>query len=71
MTPDDQPITRRELREELHTTLQHYATKADLAQLETRMMAMEARLVKWMVGMMLGGMVAAAAIASAISNFID
>ena len=41
-----------------------FATKADLAELETR-------LVKWMVGMMFGGMAAAAAIASAISNFIN
>ena len=41
-----------------------FATKADLAELETR-------LVKWMVGMMFGGMVAAAAIASAISNFVN
>ena len=39
------PITRDELREEL----QHYATKADVASLETRM-------VKWIAGfVMLGG----------------
>ena len=60
MNSDNQPVTRSELREELR----HYATKADLAELETR-------LVKWMVGMVLGGMVAAAAVASAISNFIN
>ena len=75
MLADDQPVTRRELREELQNTLQHYATKADLAELETRMVermaATESRLVKWMVGMVLGGMAAAAAIASAISNFIN
>ena len=64
MNSDNQPVTRSELREELQNTLQHYATKADLAELETR-------LVKWMVGLALGGMVAAAAVASAISNFIN
>ena len=37
----EQPITRSELREELR----HYASKADLAQMETR-------LTRWMVGMM-------------------
>lgn len=41
-----------------------FATKADLAQLETR-------LVKWMVGMVFGGMVASAAIASAVATFLN
>ena len=54
-----QPITRSELREELR----HYATKEDLAAMETRM-------VKWMVGMMMGGMAIAAAIASVITNLL-
>ena len=39
MTTAEHPVTRTELREELR----HYATKADLANLETR-------LIKWMVG---------------------
>ena len=33
MATVDQPVTRSELRKEL----EHYATKADLAQLETRL----------------------------------
>ena len=41
----------------LETRYEHLATKADLHALETR-------LVKWMVGMMFGGMAAAAAIAA-------
>ena len=60
---DERPITRSELREELR----HYATKADLAQLEVRMVNMEARLIRWMVAMMFGGMAAAAAIASFVA----
>ena len=56
----EQPITRSELREELR----HYATKEDLAAMETRM-------VKWMVGMMMGGMAISAAIASVITNLLD
>ncbi len=44
MTTAEQPITRTELREELR----HYATKKDLAELETK-------LVKWIVGVQIGG----------------
>ena len=77
---DERPITRTELREELvyalrdHVTkaelreeLRYYATKADLAELETRMAAMESRLVRWMIGMMFGSILAAAAIASVVA----
>ena len=81
---DEHPITRTELREELayalrdHVTkaelreeLRYYATKADLAELETRMVermaAMESRLVRWMIGMMFGSILAAAAIASVVA----
>lgn len=59
MASMEQPITRSELREELR----HYATKEDLAAMETRM-------VKWMVGMMMGGMAISAAIASVITNLL-
>ena len=57
MQSDDNYITYNQAKD-------IFATKADLAELETR-------LVKWMVGMIFGGMVAAAAIASAISNFAN
>ena len=40
-----------------------FATKADIAKMETRLADMETRLVKWMVGMMLGGMATAATLA--------
>ena len=61
-------VTKTDLREELAYALQHYATKTDLAQLEIRMVAMEGRLIRWMVGMMFGGMIAATAIASFIAT---
>ena len=81
---DERPITRTELREELayalrdyvtktdlREELRYYATKADLAELETRMVermaAMESRLVRWMIGMMFGSILAAAAIASVVA----
>ena len=48
---DERFITRADLQEEL----KHYATKADLAALETR-------LVKWAVGLQLGGIAAISAI---------
>ena len=55
MTTVEQPITRTELREELR----HYATKKDLAEMETK-------LVKWMVGVQIGGIAALAAVTTAI-----
>lgn len=44
--------------------LESLATKADLAKLETR-------LVKWMIGMMGGSIVAASSIALLIQRFLD
>ena len=73
MTSAEHPITRSELREELS----HYATKEDLANLETRLTREIAgfkaevkgdinTLIKWMVGVQIGGIAAIAAIATAI-----
>ena len=59
MSTVEQPVTRSELREELR----HYATKADLANLETR-------LIKWMVGLMVSSVVAAYAVAVMVQNII-
>ena len=54
------PLTRDDLRQELATFRDeirtHYATKADLSDLEVR-------LVKWMVSLMIGSVVAASAVA--------
>ncbi len=60
MATAEHPITRSELREEL----QHYATKADLAELETR-------LVKWMIGMMVGSVAVASSIALLVQRLLD
>ena len=59
MTTAEHPVTRTELREELG----HCATKADLANLETR-------LIKWMVGLMVSAVVAASAVAVVVQNII-
>lgn len=40
-------VTRTEVREEIEAALRHYATKADVSDMETR-------LVKWIVGLSLG-----------------
>ena len=53
---DPQLMTREDLRNELR----HYATKEDLAQMETR-------LVKWMIGLV----VAAAGVASTVTLVIQ
>ncbi len=65
-----QTITRGELREEfqgfrqeLHRELQHYATKADLADLK-------AELIKWIVGMMFGAGVVAASLVTAVDRLL-
>ena len=39
-------ISRSEVREEIDSAMRHYATKAELSSMETR-------LVKWMVGLLL------------------
>ena len=52
MATAEPPVTRSELREELR----HYATKVDLAELETR-------LTRWMIGQMIAAIVAASSIA--------
>ena len=53
-------IDRTELRDELDSRLEHYATKADLS-------AMETRLIKWLIGLML----ASTAIAISLALFIQ
>ena len=45
MTADTGPLTRDDLRAELDRRLQHYATKADLANLKAEM-------VKWFAGVL-------------------
>ena len=49
------------------------ATKADLSELKAEfkgeLHALEARLTKWMIGLMLGSITAAVAIATAVDRF--
>ena len=59
ITTPQNPLTRTELREELR----HLATKTDFANLE-------ARLIKWMVGLMVSAVVAASAVAVVVQNII-
>ena len=67
MTQGEQPITRSELREEL----QHYATKADIAEVRADMAQMEARLVKWLVGLMFGAAALSASIALVVERLTN
>ena len=55
------PSSNEERLARLEAGQDHLATKADLA-------ALEARLVKWMVGLMLGAVVAATALATVIER---
>lgn len=48
----------------IEATLEHMATKTDLAELETR-------LIRWTVATMLAGMAAAAAIAAAVASIVS
>ena len=56
--------TTKERVSTLERRYEHLATKADLHALETR-------LVKWMVGMMFGGMAAVAVVASAVAVLLN
>ena len=66
-------LTRAELREELDRSLAHYATKADLSDLRGEVKAeianLRAGLIKWMIGLMLGSVTTAVAIAVAVDRF--
>ena len=67
MTTSESPITRSILREELadlrNEFSKHYATKADLAQLETR-------LIKWMVGAVVTSTLIGATLVATIDRLI-
>ena len=77
-------LTRTELREELDRSLAHYATKKDLADQRADLMTeianlrgemkaeianLRADLIKWMIGLMLGSVTTAVAIAVAVDRF--
>ena len=65
MTTSEERLSR------LEGAYEHLATKADLQALETRMVKQigdsETRMVKWMVGLMVGSVVVATAIASTVA----
>ena len=60
------PLTREDLREELalfrDEIRTHYATKADLSELETR-------LIRWMIGLMVGSSLWPSSIAVPVQMF--
>ena len=66
-------LTRAELREELGRSLAHYATKADFSDLRGELKAeianLRADLIRWMIGLMLGSVTTAVAIAAAVDRF--
>ena len=57
---EDRTVTTGDLRAEL----QHYATKADLAQMETR-------IIKWLVGIMLTSIAINSTIAFAMARLVN
>ena len=62
MATAEHPITRSELREELDVRLQHYATKADLAELKSDIGNLKADLTLRMALLQLAGMAVVATI---------
>ena len=79
MAVESSPLTRQELREELRVeldrTLRHYATKADLAALETRITqamasqtAAMASQTRWLAGLVLAAAAAAAGVVIAVDR---
>ena len=65
MATAEQPITRLELREELDRI---FFTKADL---HASLSELETRLTRWMIGVLIGSIVAASAIATLIQTLIS
>lgn len=66
--------TTEERLSRLEGGYEHLATKADVQALETRMTKQiaesETRIVKWIVGAMIGGIVAGAALLTAVVNIV-
>ena len=77
-------LTRADLREELDCSLARIATKSDLADQRADLMTeianlrgemkaeianLRADLIKWMIGLMLGSVTTAVAIAAAVDRF--
>ena len=66
-------LTRAELREELDRCFAQFATKADYAdlrgELNSEFTNLRADLIKWMIGLMLGSVSTAVAIAVAVDRF--
>ena len=56
-------ITRGEVREEVESALRHYATKAELSSMETR-------LVKWMIGLLLASVALAVSAALFVQRLL-
>ena len=50
----------------LEATLEHLATKTDVANLRAEMLAMKSELIKWMIALMLASATLAAAVATAL-----
>jgi len=72
---DDQEITRQEFERRLATLeqnvaliLSNYATKEDIARLETQMARMETRLIKWVIGAMAASIVSVIGTALSIAK---
>ena len=60
----DENLTKQDFQREIR----HYTTKADSAKLETKIAQAETRLIKWMIGLMVGSIVSATAIATLIER---
>ncbi len=54
----------------IEATLEHLANKSDLAELRAELSKLETRLIRWLVGAVLGGMATAAAITVAIQRLL-
>ena len=66
-------LTRAELREELDQCFAQLATKADYAgfrgELKSDIANLRADMIKWMIGLMLGSVTTAVAVAVAVHRF--
>ena len=56
---------------QLEGAYEHLATKADLADLKTSIYQLETRMIRWMVGMMVGSVAIASSIALFIQRLLD
>ena len=70
MTPNNQPLTLEERMTRVETTLEHLATKEEIAIIRTEIADLKVFIMRWVAATMIASIAATAAVAITISRLI-